>query len=67
MLRDIILQSHNSHLLNGDPPVDGENGSFTPFRFSTNGEMSTETKKFYRRLSQLLCEKSDVSYSDTSA
>ena len=29
--------------------------------------MSTETKNFYRRLSQLLCEKSDVSYSDSSA
>ena len=29
--------------------------------------MSTETKQFYTRLSQLLCEKSDVSYSDTSA
>ena len=29
--------------------------------------MSTETKQFYRRLSQLLCEKSGVSYNDTSA
>ena len=32
-----------------------------------NGGMSTETKQFYRRLSQMLCEKSDVSYSDNSA
>ena len=29
--------------------------------------MSTETKQFYKRLIQLLCEKSDVSSSDTSA
>ena len=29
--------------------------------------MSTETKQFYRRLSQLLCEISDDSYSNTSA
>ena len=29
--------------------------------------MSSETKQFYRRLSQLLCEESGVSYSDTSA
>ena len=29
--------------------------------------MSTKTKQFYRRLSQLLCEKSGVSYSHTSA
>ena len=29
--------------------------------------MTTETKQFHRRLSQLLFEKSDVSYSDTSA
>ena len=47
--------------------LDGENGSFTPLVFTTNGGMSTETKQFYRRLSQLLCEKSDVSYSETSA
>ena len=47
--------------------LEGENGSFTPLVFTTNGGMSTETKQFYRRLSQLLCEKSDVSYSDTSA
>ena len=32
-----------------------------------NGGMSTETKQFYRRLSQMLCEKSDVSYSDNNA
>ena len=29
--------------------------------------MSSETKQFHRRLSQLLCEESGVSYSDTSA
>ena len=29
--------------------------------------MSRETKQFYRRLNQLLREKSDVNYSDTSA
>ena len=32
-----------------------------------NGGMSTETKQFYRRLSQMLCEKSDISYSENSA
>ena len=47
--------------------LDGENGSLTPLVFITNGGMSTETKQFYRRLIQLLCEKSDVSSSDTSA
>ena len=47
--------------------LEGENGSFTPLAFATNGGMSTETKQFYRRLSQLLCEKSDVRYSDTTA
>ena len=47
--------------------LDGENGSFTPLVFITNGEMSTETKQFHRRLSQLLREKLDASYSDTSA
>ena len=41
--------------------------SFTSLVFTTNGGMSTETKQFYRRLSQLLCEKSDISYSHTSA
>ena len=46
---------------------DGENGSFTLLVFTANGGMSIETKEFHRRLSQLLCEKSDVSYSDTSA
>ena len=29
--------------------------------------MNTETEQFSRRLSQRLCEKSDVSYSETSA
>ena len=47
--------------------LDGENGSFTSLAFTTNGGMRTETKQFYRPLSQLLCEKSDVSYSDNSA
>ena len=47
--------------------LDGENGSFNPLVFTNNGGMSTEIKQFYRRLSQLLCEKSGVSYSDTSA
>ena len=47
--------------------LDGENGSFAPLGFTTNGGISTETKQFYRRLSQLLCEKSDVSCSDASA
>ena len=47
--------------------LDGENGSFTPLVFITNGGMSTETKQFHRRLSQLLREKLDASYSDTSA
>ena len=47
--------------------LDGENDSFTPFSFTTNSGLSKETKQFYRRISQLLYEKSDVSYSDTSA
>ena len=46
--------------------IDGENGSFTALVFIANGGMSMETKQFYRQLSQLLCEKSDVSYSDAS-
>ena len=47
--------------------LDGENSSFTPLEFTTNSGIKTKTKQFYRRLSQLLCEKSDVSYSDTNA
>ena len=47
--------------------LDGENGSFIPLLYITNGGMSTETKQFYRRLSQLSYGKSDVSYSDFSA
>ena len=47
--------------------LDDENGSFTSLVFTTNGGMSTETKQFYRPLSQLLREKSDVSYSDARA
>lgn len=38
-----------------------------PLVFMPNGGMSIETKQFYMRLSQLLCEKLDVSYSDASA
>ena len=38
-----------------------ENGSFTSLVFTTNGGISTEIKQFYSWLSQLLCEKSDVS------
>ena len=47
--------------------LDGENGSFIPLVYITNGGMSTELKQFYRRFSQLLYGKSDVSYSDFSA
>ena len=47
--------------------LDGENGSFNPLVFTINGGMSTETKQFYKRLSQLSCEKSNVNYSGTSA
>ena len=36
-------------------------GSFTSLVFTANGGMSTEIKQFYSWLSQLLCEKSDVS------
>ena len=36
----------------------------TPLVFTPNGGMSIETNQFYMRLSQMLCEKSDVSYSD---
>ena len=45
--------------------LDGENDTFNPLVFTTTGEISTETKQFYRWISQLLCEKSGVSYSDT--
>ena len=47
--------------------LDGDYGSFTQLVFTTNGGISTETRQFYRPLSQLLCEKSNVSYSNTSA
>ena len=43
--------------------LDDENHSFTTLIFTTNGGMSTEAKQCYK---QLLCEKSDVSNSDTS-
>ena len=43
-----------------------KNNSFTPLVFTTNSGMSTKAIQFYRRLTQLLSEKSDVSYSDTS-
>ena len=46
--------------------VDGGNGYFTPRIFATNGEINVKSKQLYRPLSQLLSEKSDVSYSDTS-
>ena len=36
--------------------LDGEKGTFTPLVFTTNGGMRTETKQFYRRFSQQLCE-----------
>ena len=45
----------------------GGNASFTPLVFTTNSGMSKEIKQFHRQLCQLLCEKSGVSYSDTSA
>ena len=40
--------------------LDCENGSYTPLVFTTNGGMSMKTKQFYRRIGQLLCERSDV-------
>ena len=46
--------------------LDGGNGYFTPRIFATNGEINVKSKQLYRPLSQLLSEKSDVSYSDTS-
>ena len=46
--------------------LDGEDGFFTLLGFTTNGGISTETEHFYRQPSQLLCERSDISYSDTS-
>ncbi len=45
--------------------LDQENGTFTPLVFSANGGMSTETKRFYARLSELLCEKNKSSFSET--
>ena len=54
-------RKHNQQIL------DDENDSFTTFEFTANGIMSTETKQFHRRLSQLLCENSHVSYSNTCA
>ena len=46
--------------------LDGEDGFFTLLGFTTNGGITTETEHFYRQPSQLLCERSDISYSDTS-
>ena len=46
--------------------LDGDNGSFTQLVFTTNGGMSTETRQIYRPLSQVLCEKGNASYSNTS-
>ena len=40
-------RNHNQRIL------DGENGSSIPLVFTANEGMSTETKQFYRRLSQL--------------
>ena len=37
--------------------LDVENDSFTSLPFTNNGGMSTGTKHFYRRPSQLLCKK----------
>ena len=53
-------RKHNQRIL------DGENGSSIPLVFIANGGMSTETKQFYRRLSQLLREKSYVSICEKS-
>ena len=41
--------------------LDDKNVSFTPLVFTTNGGTSIERKQLYRQLSQLLCEKSDIS------
>ena len=45
--------------------LDQENGTFTPLVFSANGGMSKETKRFYARLSELLSEKNNSSFSET--
>ena len=47
--------------------LDGENGTFTPLIFSSNGGMSKETKRFYSRLSELISEKQNVDYSTASS
>ena len=44
--------------------LDDENGTFTPLVFTTSGGMITETKQFYKQISQLFCEKSDLRYSN---
>ncbi len=44
-----------------------ENGTFTPLIFSCNGGMSSETRKFFQRLSGLISEKHDQNFSETSA
>ena len=40
-----------------------EHGSFTPLIFSATGGMSRETRKFYKRLAEMLSEKRKCSYS----
>ncbi len=42
---------------------DLEDGSFTPLAFSSNGEMSQDTKIFYSRLSELVSKKHTLTFS----
>ena len=43
------------------------NGTCTPLIVSCNGGMSIETRKLFHRLSELISEKYDQKFSDTSA
>ena len=40
-----------------------EYGTFTPLMMSTSGELGRESSKFYSRLSELISEKTESSYS----
>ena len=45
--------------------IDVEKGTFTPLVFSTTGGMGKEASTFVKRLSSLLAQKINQSYSDT--
>eukprot|EP00794_Sanderia_malayensis_P003907 gene3907-biopygen3345 len=60
-MENIKKRKYNSRIL------ESEHGSFTPLVFSSNGGMSQETKRFYSRLSELVAEKNNSTFSNTAA